>query len=480
MRKSPLLYHDGTIWRYWETYREPHDRVAIFVGGGPSLNNINVSNLTGPGKTVFGVNTTYPKVRPDIWVGMDDPKCYHSDVFYEPFPKIMRGNYHDRELHGKSIKEFPNTYFASLKEGNRKSDLFGRIGSDSDCFLWDKNVFVTTINLILHMGYRKIYLAGVDFDNSTEDYHHGLDLPKKYKNWNQNLYNNLYHYLNWLHKTGSMGDIEILSISPKSKINNIVPYVSLEDLNKSLNIPKPDKLYHCGEIDKQNQVLNILTTATPRSDLHLKGLFQAISSIHMNGDKIKWFVNLDCPSYFSSKDVKNSTEKFKQLEALLPNLTLKLNVSLEGNFSKASEYLFNKCNSLLDRKKDNVFMWLEDDWNLVKPQDFALELEKYFGSKAPFITAGACEYVCGNPLVFRTNFFDKVLDLYKKEVLIDPELTFFKAAKELYATEKERSPIKDSIHLKHYFIDVGRNWREERNIIKQDKYKNTLHTWRKD
>ena len=113
--KAPIMYHDGNIWRHWECFNNNQKNVAILVGGGPSLNSINTSSLTGPGKTVFGLNTTYPKVRPDIWIGMDDPRCYNRQVFYEPFPKIMRGNYYNLDCEGVPLLDLPNIYFASVK-----------------------------------------------------------------------------------------------------------------------------------------------------------------------------------------------------------------------------------------------------------------------------------------------------------------------------------------------------------------------------
>lgn len=253
--KAPVMYHDGNRWRHWECFNTAQKNVAILVGGGPSLNNIDVSALTGPGKTVFGLNTTYPTVRPDIWIGMDDPRCYNRQVFYEPFPKIMRGNYYNLECEGVPLLELPNTYFASVKPFNHKGDIFYRIDKDTDCFIWDKNVFVTALNIILYMGFRKIYLAGVDFTIEDGDYFHSEDsLSDKYKKWNQNLYNHLYRYTDWIASTGRMCGISIQSISPNSSINKILPYISLEDLNNQLNLPEPGILYHCGELEEKSLV----------------------------------------------------------------------------------------------------------------------------------------------------------------------------------------------------------------------------------
>ena len=251
----PLVYYDGSQWKNWECYNNQQNNVAILVGGGPSLNRLDISNLTGPGKTVFGLNTTYPTVRPDIWIGMDDPKCYDRKVFYEPFPKILRGNYWDKECEGVSLLKLPACYFARVKKVEHKGDIFYKIDDNTENFIWDKNVFVTAINLILYMGFRKIYLAGVDFSIDEGDYHHSsIVLSDNNKLWNKHLYKHLYRYTDWLYSTGKMCGIDIHSISPGSRINEIVPYTSLEELNSSLKLPKTDKLYHCAELEDEELI----------------------------------------------------------------------------------------------------------------------------------------------------------------------------------------------------------------------------------
>lgn len=250
--RCPIMYHDGGKWRNWERYNTGQkNSVAILVGGGPSLNKIDTTKLAGPGKTVFGLNTTYPKVRPDIWIGMDDPKCYDRRLFYEPFPKIMRGNYYDKNVEGVPLLDLPSVYFASVTKFNRQDDIFYRIDRETESFMWNKNVFVVAINILLYMGFRKIYLAGVDFSLENGDYHYGENvLSKKYKDWNENLYKHLYKYTNWIASTGRMCGIDIESISPDSPINQFLPFQTLETLNKSLSLPDRGILYHCGELEE--------------------------------------------------------------------------------------------------------------------------------------------------------------------------------------------------------------------------------------
>lgn len=254
-RKAPIMYHDGEQWRHWHCYNKSQKNVAILVGGGSSLSHIDTTKLTGPGKTVFGLNTTYPHVRPDIWIGMDDPKCYDRKVFYEGFPKIVRGNHFDKECEGVPLKEIPGVYFASVSEYEHKADIFYRIGKDTTTFIWDHNVFVTALNLILYMGFKKIYLAGVDFSLDSGDYSYSKNcLTSEQKNWNSSLYSKLYKYTEWLASTGKFCGIDIESISPNSSINTILPYTSLEDLNNSLVLPKEKRLYHSSELLEKSLV----------------------------------------------------------------------------------------------------------------------------------------------------------------------------------------------------------------------------------
>lgn len=251
-KRVPIMYHDGSIWRFWECYNQNNNNnVAILVGGGPSLNKIDISKLKGPKKTIFGLNNTYPKVSPDYWIGMDMPQCYDSHLFYEAFPKIMRGNYYNKTLNGRELWEYPNSYFAAVKQTKRQEDLFHSIGKDTEIFVWHKNVFMTAINIILYMGFNKIYLAGVDFSLDEQDYFNPQQvLTEKQRTWNSTLYSTLYKYVEWLYNTGKYSGIDIYSISPESKINTFLPYITLEELNTSLPMPKKTKLLHSSEFLK--------------------------------------------------------------------------------------------------------------------------------------------------------------------------------------------------------------------------------------
>ena len=481
MHRSPIMYHDGSVWRNWECYNSAKGNIAILVGGGPSLNKIDIDKLSGPGKTVFGLNTTYPHVRPDIWIGMDDPSCYDRKVFYEPFPKIMRGNYYDRFCENTKVTSLPNVLFASVKKTKRKSDLFYSIKEDTDAFIWHENVFATALNILLYMGFKKIYLAGVDFSLDEKSYFHDdIVLDDRKKAWNRNLYDSLYKYTEWLHQTGGMCGIELCSISPDSKINNFMPYISIEALNNSLDLPKDYKLLHSSELyESKQKVLNIMTTATPRKELHKKGLYKTLLELSELNLKIDWFVNIDCPKMFTAEELKSSVEGFKGLSELLENVTLHLNINVESpSFKTSSVSLFESCAKNINSSNENLFMWLEDDWRLEKPKEFKSLLDNK-PLNTLFILGGATNYVSGNPFIFTERFFYKIVRMQRTEDLIDPELRFMEAKKRIYGDSELRVPLKDSVLL-NAFVDIGRAWRKEKNIIKENKYSKNTKTWIKE
>lgn len=244
--RLPLMYHDGDTWRNYSIYNKNNHNVGIFVGCGPSFNEVDLNVLKGGGKTVLSINTTYPTLKPDIWMGMDNPTCYDEKVYTEAFPKILRGGFQDHEMQGKTLKEYPNTYFASIEEIPlvEKHRIFDFSLPESEVFVWHKNSFAVAMNVMLYMGFKKIYLLGVDLSMEKLNYFDGRDLNKKEIDWNMNLYNSLYGYIEWFSEECKKIGVSVYSLSKDSRINDIIKYVSLEELNESLVLPETTKLVH--------------------------------------------------------------------------------------------------------------------------------------------------------------------------------------------------------------------------------------------
>lgn len=175
--------------------------VAFLCGGGPSLKNVDPSILNGHNRLVFALNNTYPFVRPDIWIGMDDPECYRRDIFWQPFIKIMRGGYQDRLSEGHRIDDLHNVYYADLAPLSDPEDIFKLRAHDIE-FAWKQNVLVTALHIIIWMGIKKIYLFGCDLNNGNQNYYENIDLTEEQKEWNSALYSQQLEYLKWFAETG--------------------------------------------------------------------------------------------------------------------------------------------------------------------------------------------------------------------------------------------------------------------------------------
>ena len=233
----PLWSHNGEHWQTVNLHKKNNGLSAFLCGGGPSLNLVNPKFLNGPNRLVFGLNNTYPMIRPDYWIGMDDADCYDAKLFWEPFPKILRGNYGDNLCRGFALKTLNNTLFADVVEYEDKMDIFDF--NENTKFCWQKNTFSFALQLIMWMGIKNIYLFGVDLNNEQQDYFDGTYLKKEQRDSNSLLYNQLFNFLvKFKEKAEPMG-YKIISCSHGSRINTLFEYQHYMDAIKYLEIDVP-------------------------------------------------------------------------------------------------------------------------------------------------------------------------------------------------------------------------------------------------
>lgn len=225
-------YNTGRFWKAVSFAADRSNLKGILVGGGPSLNKLDLSKLRGPGKRVFGLNNTYPDVIPDVWFGLDRAACYNGRVFDEPFIKFRRGGFPNESRDGVRLNSKSNTYYIDVEECDW-SELFKRRNHDVK-FVWHRNSMATAIHVMVWMGHREIYLAGCDLDNTKQDYFNEVSLKKEHNERNANLYDELSSYLHWLVHEAKRHGVAIYSISPDSKINSFMEYVDLDDVNKEI------------------------------------------------------------------------------------------------------------------------------------------------------------------------------------------------------------------------------------------------------
>ena len=230
------------------------DRTAFLCTSGPSLGQINTSYLQGPNRTVFALNNAYPAVRPDVWIGMDDPSCYSRELFSEPFMKILRGGYQQREIESGSISQNFNTYYADCTKPKDRGDLF-QLRKHDVKFVWHGNTLMLAMHIIVWMGFNRIYLVGCDLDNSKQAYHGSIDLKvsEEYRLETQRLYDQIHNWLQWFAAEGQHHGIKTYSCSPDSRINQYLDYRSYLDVidERESMIDRGQPLYNPVEVEEE-------------------------------------------------------------------------------------------------------------------------------------------------------------------------------------------------------------------------------------
>ena len=245
-----LWYNTGQHWKEVSMARNDAHMKGILVCSGPSLNKIDISTLTGMGKRVFALSGTYPEVKPDVCIGMDLPIFYDGRLFDEPFIKILRGGHKDKTREGRVINTSVNLYYADVEELEDYNELFLRRNHDIQ-FVWHNNTLSTALHLMVWMGHREIYIAGCDLDNSKQHYFNDITLEDRCKKRNQRLHEQLFKYLEWFVPTAAINGIQVYSISPHSRINTLMNYVDLKDLNDEIRSVQQERDYlpHCWTYD---------------------------------------------------------------------------------------------------------------------------------------------------------------------------------------------------------------------------------------
>ena len=214
---------------------------AYVFSSGPSLSVIDAEVFRDKPIYRVGINTTYPKIKPDMWVAMDYPKCFNQKVWSEPFAKVVRNPYNQHTVGGKKVKDFPFVYFATVDKKTTKNperEIFMRRDHKAS-FVWTNNTFTTTLHLLIWMGFKRIHLIGSDFggeknyfDESEEyrPFNHDTDSPagkisKKQEKKNKKLYLQQLAFLKRFCEYGKGAGVEVISCTKSSPANAFLRYL---------------------------------------------------------------------------------------------------------------------------------------------------------------------------------------------------------------------------------------------------------------
>jgi len=249
----PLWYNTDSGWKPNKSFAgQSLDMDVYLCCGGPSLKAVKQEDVRVPGAFIACMNNSYKQIYPDLWVGMDDPHCYHRQIFWEPFIKVLRGGYQGRLCEGKRIDKNYNMFYADCKKISSEDLIFER--SDDTIFIWKKNVMAAMLHILIWMGAKKIYLLGCDLSNSGGDYHdENVVLSKGNKKWNAATYKQINKWLQRITPKAKKHGIEIKSCTPNSPINKYMEYVPLDIATQKTQegIPTGGKLFHSSDAERK-------------------------------------------------------------------------------------------------------------------------------------------------------------------------------------------------------------------------------------
>jgi len=220
------VWYWDRAWKKNNMFRSNTRADAILACPGPSLRGM--VSLSGPNRLVFGINTSYPTIRPDIWIGMDEVWCYDPNLVNETFPKIFRGTYSETFCDEGKLKEMPFTYFADVSPPPAGKTMLNLLTEDAK-FSWHYHTLGVALHIIMWMGFKKIFLVGCDL-GGNKDYCHDLILSAEQRSRNQKLYNQQTVFIHKLAKESLKHGIEIISSTENSPINKFIPYTPIQDI----------------------------------------------------------------------------------------------------------------------------------------------------------------------------------------------------------------------------------------------------------
>lgn len=224
--------------------------------------------------------------------------------------------------------------------------------------------------------------------------------------------------------------------------------------------------------------LYILTTATPRKELHVNSLAPLLRELREDID-LTWLVNFDVP--LAMKDRSRNQEAREYLEGLSDIFIYNDETPC---FPLAGRNLYNKCNEIIDRKENNLFLWLEDDWYIYPAhiRAFKHKIHDLFDSDISCVLTTRYGYVGGNPVVFKLPLFDNIVEVYAQNptLMLDPEYAHFQAQANLDGTHWRHPPKKGHQFRTPIFHDVGREWRKRNHLGKISRDRHSPVTWTED
>ncbi len=233
----------GTGWERVRGARVDQASDAFLCCPGPSLAAVP-GDLRGVNRVIYALNTAYPHIRPDVWLGTDRVSCFDRRLWWEAFPKIARYYEGDTGL----MRHCPNVFYADIEDSD-PAQMFLRRDHDVK-FVWPRNTLIFAVHYIIWSGVKRLNFVGCDM-GGARDYHDDRELTEKQRGGNRRLYQSLVGTLGRLTPLAARHGITLRSCTPDSPLNAFMPFMPLDAALRACAeaAPAPGELVHSMEAE---------------------------------------------------------------------------------------------------------------------------------------------------------------------------------------------------------------------------------------
>ena len=214
----------------WQRYREvTHYNAfrgysAALCGTGPSIRKVKQSALDSKENLLkVCLNNAFKFVEPDIWMAVDSPDSFGSQIWTKNCIKYYNNAHRDKMIDGVKARDFPNTYLYETFLVDKHSEEFTQTAPYMK-FLFEGHTFSLAVGILNWLGVDTIYLMGCDLGGSNS-----ISKEEKGSTYNlSNQKNNLKNTLDFLRFLSDGSRMSFISATPHSPLNEFLPYVSPE------------------------------------------------------------------------------------------------------------------------------------------------------------------------------------------------------------------------------------------------------------
>jgi hypothetical protein len=212
---------------------------VFLVCSGPSLKDHDLSLLSRRGIVTMAINNAWSVIRPNLWVCVDDPGNFldvgwkdPSIIKFAPFGHLHK-NLQVKEPNGSfrpsqfKVSDMPSVYYFRRNEKFEVNNFlhqntinWGNKDADTDELgnKGGRSVMLAAIRLLYYLGFRRVYLLGVDFkmENGKQNYAFAQDRSTSSIKGNNNTYNALNSRFKAMSQIFEQNDFKVFNCNPQS------------------------------------------------------------------------------------------------------------------------------------------------------------------------------------------------------------------------------------------------------------------------